>query len=84
MRVKVVIGDAEVREAVRQWAEQHGIPNTIVDKLVFRGVRQGPPSGNEILSAIDVTVEYEAESLSKHDGEPVISLEEVQRVKRKL
>ncbi len=65
MKVKVVLNDAEVREAIREWAESHGIPNAIVDTIKVRGTSSGNynESQVDVLSAI---CEYEVDSFSTH------------------
>ena len=70
MKVQLTIGDAEIREAVRTWAEQHGVPNAIVNSLKFRAKTKQAGYFDEAVE-LQLLCEYEAESLSTHEGWPI-------------
>lgn len=71
MKVEVTIGNDEIREAVREWMESHGIPNVVVDTLKISGrVAVGGGGFNE-LADVRVKVAYEADSLSPHEARPL-------------
>jgi len=62
----VTITDLEVREAIRAWMEDRGIPNAVVEKL-----RIERPSVNDknVWSAVDqlrVRVEYDVDRMTAH------------------
>lgn len=67
MKVRLTITDSEVREAIRSWCADHGIPNAVVEELKVMG-EELQRGGWIALRSIRVEVEYEADSLTAHEG----------------